>query len=97
MIIVIPPGNVKERLLVQKTMPGQIELQSTQSFSQDPPIYDVVFDVSNGAVSTFILRDTVFNSLPVNSAQPWLFVGYQVKKGNNRIDAEFIELVVQPR
>ena len=97
MIIVIPPGNVKERLLVQKTMPGQIELQSTQSFSQDPPIYDVVFDVSNGAVSTFILRDTVFNSLPVNSAQPWLFVGYQVKRGNNRIDAEFIELVVQPR
>ena len=97
MIIVIPPGNVKERLLVQKTMPGQVELQSTQSFLQDPPIYDVVFDVSNGAVSTFILRDTVFNSLPVNSAQPWLFVGYQVKRGNNRIDAEFIELVVQPR
>ncbi len=97
MIIVIPPGNVKERLLVQKTMPGQVELQSTQSFLQDPPIYDVVFDVSNGAVSTVILRDTVFNSLPVNSAQPWLFVGYQVKRGNNRIDAEFIELVVQPR
>jgi hypothetical protein len=97
MIIVIPPGNVKERLLVQKTMPGQIELQSTQSFLQDPPVYDVVFDVNNGAVSTFILRDTVFNSLPVNSAQPWLFVGYQVKRGNNRIDAEFLDLVVQPR
>lgn len=97
MIIVIPPGNIRERVLVQKTMPGQIELQSTQNFSQDPPIYDVVFDVSNGAVSTYILRDTVFNSLPVNSAQPWLFVGYQVKKGNNRIDAEFLELVVQPR
>jgi hypothetical protein len=97
MIIVIPPGNVKERVLVQKTMPGQIELQSTQSFLQDPPVYDVVFDVNNGTVSTTILRDTVFNSLPVNSAQPWLFVGYQVKRGNNRIDAEFLELVVQPR
>jgi hypothetical protein len=97
MIIVIPPGNVRERVLVQKTMPGQIELQSTQSFLQDPPVYDVVFDVNNGTVSTTILRDTVFNSLPVNSAQPWLFVGYQVKRGNNRIDAEFLELVVQPR
>ena len=97
MIIVIPPGNVKERVLVQKTMPGQIELQSTQSFLQDPPVYDVVFDINNGTVSTTILRDTVFNSLPVNSAQPWLFVGYQVKRGNNRIDAEFLELVVQPR
>ena len=97
MIIVIPPGNVRERVLVQKTMPGQIELQSTQSFLQDPPVYDVVFDVNNGTVSTTILRDTVFNSLPVNSAQPWLFVGYQVKRGNNRIDAEFLELIVQPR
>src|SRR4029453_12012533 len=64
MIIVIPPGNVKERLLVQKTMPGQIELQQTQSFTQDPPVYDVVFDINNGAVSTVILRDTVFNALP---------------------------------
>lgn len=97
MVIVIPPGDVKKRLLVQKTMPGQTELQRTQQFQQDPPVYDVVFDISNGAVSVSILRDTVLNSLPVNSAQPWLFVGYQVKKGNNRIDAEFLELVVQPR
>ena len=97
MIIVIPPGNVKERPLVQKTMPGQIELQTTQTFSQDPPIYDVVFDINNGAVSTVILRDTVFNSIPVASAEPWFFVGYQVKRGNNRIDAAFLDLVVQPR
>ena len=97
MIMVIPSGNVKERLLVQKTMPGQIEVQSTQPFLQDPPVYDVVFDINNGSVSAIILRDTVFSALPVTSAQPYLFVGYQVKKGNNRIDAEFLDLVVQPR
>jgi hypothetical protein len=97
MVIVIPPGDVKKRLLVQKIMPGQTELQRTQQFQQDPPVYDVVFDISNGAVSVVILQGTVLNSLPVNSAQPWLFVGYQVKKGNNRIDAEFLDLVVQPR
>jgi hypothetical protein len=97
MVIVIPSGNVKERLLVQKTMPGQTELQRTQTFTQDPPVYDVVFDLNNGSVSAVILRDTVFNALPITSAQPWLFVGYQVKKGNNRIDAEFLDLVVQPR
>jgi hypothetical protein len=97
MILVIPPGDVKKRLLIQKSMPGQVELQPTQNFSQDPPVYDVLFDISNGSVSATILRDTVLNSLPVNSAQPWLFIGYQVKKGNNRIDAEFLELVVQQR
>ena len=94
-LIVIPPGNVKQRVLVQKTMPGQIEVQTTASFAKDPPLYDVVFELSNGAVTTKILRDTVFNAVPVGTDQPWLFVGYQVKKGNNRIDAEFLNLLVQ--
>jgi hypothetical protein len=94
-VIVIPPGNVRERLLVQKTMPGQLDVQRTATFSQDPPLYDVVFEFGNGAVRTIILRDTVFDAVPVVSGQPWLFVGYQVKKGNNRIDAEFLNLTVQ--
>jgi hypothetical protein len=95
MVIVIPPGNVKERMLVQKTMPGQLEVQQTASFAIDPPVYDVVFQFSNGAVTTTILRDTVFNAIPVGAGQQWLFVGYQVAAGNNRIDAEFLNLVVE--
>jgi hypothetical protein len=94
-IIVIPPGDVKKRMLVQKTMPGQIDVQQTAAFSQNPPIYDVEFDFGNGTVATKILRDTVFNAVPVGSGQQWLFVGYQVKKGNNRIDAEFLNLLLQ--
>ena len=94
MVIVIPPGDVSNRVLVQKTMPGQVEIQQTQQFAQNPPLYDVVFEFGNGAVRTLILRDTVFDAVPVASAQQWLFVGYQVKKGNNRIDAEFLDLVI---
>ena len=95
MVIVIPAGNVRQRVLVQKTMPGQVELQQTASFAKDPPVYDVVFNFGNGAVTTTILRDTVFNAVPVGAGQQWLFVGYQAKKGNNRIDAEFLNLLVQ--
>ena len=95
MVIVIPPGDVKRRVIVQKTMPGQVEVQQTQSFSRNPPVYDVLFQLSNGSVTTTILQDTVFNALPVSTGQPWLFVGYQVKKGTNRIDAEFLNLSVQ--
>ena len=95
MVIVIPPGNVRERVLVQKTMPGQLEVQSTTAFAQDPPLYEVVFEFGNGSVSTRIQRDTVFNAIPVGSGQQWFFVGYQVKRGNNRIDAEFLNLVLQ--
>lgn len=95
MIMVIPPGDVKNRLLVQKTMPGQIELQQTAAFAPSSPVYNVVFEFGNGSVATRIMRDTVFDALPVGSTQQWLFVGFQVKKGNNRIDAEFLNLVVQ--
>ncbi|HLF73453.1 MAG TPA: hypothetical protein VI524_03840 [Anaerolineales bacterium] len=95
MVIVIPPGDVKKRVLVQKTMPGQVELQRTQSFNQISATYDVVFEFGSGSVRTILLRDTVFDPLPVGTTQQWLFVGYQVKKGNNRIDAEFRGLSVQ--
>jgi len=95
MIIVIPPGDVKNRLLVQKTMPGQGEIQSTASFAQSSAIYNVIFEVGNGSVTTRIMRDTVFDPVPINSAQQWLFVGYQVKKGNNRMQAAFLNLLVQ--
>ncbi|MGZ9222808.1 MAG: hypothetical protein ACXW4Q_11935 [Anaerolineales bacterium] len=95
MIMVIPPGDVKNRLLVQKAMPGQAEMQSTASFAQSSAIYNVVFEVGNGSVTTRIMRDTVFDPVPINSAQQWLFVGYQVKKGNNRMQAAFLNLLVQ--
>jgi hypothetical protein len=94
MVIVIPPGNVKQRPLVQKKMPGQKELQQTAYFTKDPPVYDIVFEFGSGAVTTRILRDTVFNAVPVGAGQQWLFVGYQVKRGSNRIDAEFLDLLV---
>src|SRR5574339_256876 len=80
-VIVIPPGNIRQRVLVQKTMPGQAEVQQTAQFSQDPPLYNVVFEFGNGAVTTRIMRDTVFNAVPVGTGQQWLFLGYQVKKG----------------
>jgi hypothetical protein len=95
MIMVIPPGDVKNRLLVQKTLPGQIEVQQTAAFAPGSPVYNVVFEFGNGSVTTRIMRDTVFDPLPVGSTQQWLFVGFQAKKGNNRIDAEFLNLVVQ--
>jgi hypothetical protein len=95
MIMVIPPGDVKNRLLVQKTMPDQVELRQTIPFAPSSPVYNVVFEFGNGSVTTRIMRDTVFDALPVGSTQQWLFVGFQVKKGNNRVDAEFLNLVVQ--
>jgi len=96
MVIVIPPGDVKKRMLVQKSMPGQIDVQQTQPFEQNPPLYDIVFEFSNGSITTKLMNNSaMFDPITVNSAQQWLFVGFQVQKGSNRIDAEFLDLVIQ--
>jgi hypothetical protein len=95
MVVVIPPGNVRQRELVQRTMPGGEKVQETAEFSRNPAIYNVTFEFANGAVTTRILNDTVFDPIPVGTGQQWLFVGYQVRKGNTRINAEFLNLFVQ--
>lgn len=95
MIIVIPPGDINTRPMIQKSMPGQIEVKQTEHFSRNPPLYDVFFEFGNNSVRAIVMQNTNLDPLPVVSAQPWLFVGYQVKNGNNRIDAEFLNLVVQ--
>lgn len=95
MLVVIPEGDVRRRQLVQKTMPEQEEVQRTDHFPQNPPIYHVLFQLSNGSVTTTVMNDTVFSAVPVGTAQQWLFVGYQIRNGRNRIDAEFLNLIVQ--
>jgi hypothetical protein len=94
-VVAIPPGDVKRRLLIERTMPGQVEVKKTQSFSRNPPLYDVSFEFGNNSVTSTVMGDTAFDAVPLVSVQQWLFVGYQVKKGNNRIDAEFLNLLVQ--
>jgi hypothetical protein len=41
------------------------------------------------------LGETEFSAVPMSSAQPWLFVGYQVTSGSIRLDGEFLNLVIQ--
>lgn len=100
LVAVLPEGeNVRNRVLVQKKMPEQVEVQRMESFAedptQDPPRYTVVFELSNGEVRIQKLGETEFSPIMLNSAQPWLFVGYQVVPGNSRIEAEFLNLLVQ--
>ena len=100
LVAVLPAGNnVRNRELIQRKMPEQTELHRLEEFSddpsQDPPRYTIVFELNNGEVRVQRLGETDFTAVPLGSAQPWLFVGYQVDAGNNRIDAEFLNLVVQ--
>lgn len=96
----LPEGeNVRNRPLVQVKMPEQVEVSRMESFpdqpTQDPPRYSIVFELNNGEVRIQKLGETEFSPVALNSAQPWLFVGYQVNNGNVRIEAEFLNLLVQ--
>ena len=100
LVAVIPSDeNMKRMELVQRKMPEQSELHNLEDFyedsSQDPPRYSLVFELSNGEVKIQRLRNTDFSPVVLNSAQPWLFIGYQVLPGNNRVDAEFLNLLIQ--
>jgi len=100
LVAAIPPGeNMRKRELVQKKMPEEVEIHRLETFAedptQDPPRYSIVFEIANGEVRIQKLRDTEFTVVPLPSAQPWLFVGYRVTDGNNRLDAEFLNLLVQ--
>lgn len=96
---ILPGENVRRRELSQKKMPEQVEVQRLESFyeapGQDPPLYSVVFEFGNGEVRMQKLGETEFSAVPMSSAQPWVFVGYQVTSGSARLDAEFLNLVVQ--
>jgi hypothetical protein len=99
LVAVLPANeNVRRRELLQRKMPEQTELHRLESFSedptQDPPRYTIVFELGNGEVRLQAIGENEFSAVPVSSAQPWLFLGYQVAPGNNRIDAEFLNLVV---
>jgi hypothetical protein len=100
LVAVLPQDeNVRRIELVQRKMPEQTELTNLESFAenptQDPPRYSLVFELSNGEVKIQDLGDTKFSSVALNSAQPWLFIGYQVLPGNARVDAEFLNLTIQ--
>ena len=98
MLLVIPDGNVKNRPVIQKAMPGQERRDSTQPMQSDPPVYGVVLDFNSGSIKASVPRIAYnFNSIAVPSAQKWLFVGYRVVSGSNRIEAAFSDLVITPR
>lgn len=92
-VMVIPPGDIKKRLFVLKTMPGQSKDAQTQQFNQSSAVYDVKFTYNVGTVAVTAMNNgVVFNAMPVASSKKWLFIGYQAANGVNNIGASFYDL-----
>jgi hypothetical protein len=94
-IMYIPSGDVKRRLLVMQPLPGGNKSQ-TQLFSQSSATYDVHFKYAIGTVQVLAMNDgVVLNPVPVTSAQKWLFIGFRSANGSNAIGAQFFDLVIE--
>lgn len=96
LLMSIPSGDVKKRPFVQWDMPGPVKVTSTTDFQQNPGIYSIKFEFNNLSVRAVVMKNAFgTNTVPIVSAQKWLFIGYQGVNGTNRIEAEFFDLVVE--
>ena len=101
-IVVIPPSNnvKKNQQMILKTMPGQRTYAKTDApLDADPPIYDTYFDFNGGSVTVLVNKNQIElgDKIALVSGEKWLFLGYQVYIGANKIQAEFLNLKYQPR
>jgi hypothetical protein len=99
-LLVFPASkNVKKQQAILRQMPGEtLFAQSGRALEADPAIYDVAFDFNGGTVKVKLLNGQInLGSIPVVSAQKWLFIGYRVLNGTNRLQAEFFSPVIQQR
>jgi hypothetical protein len=90
----IPSGKVSDRPLIAWQMPRMEKITSTQFLNQGSG-FGVKFEFTAGSVRAVVLPNVfATNNYPITSAQKWLFIGFQAKNGNNRIEAYFFDLTV---
>lgn len=96
-LLVIPASNNPEKSkFLLKSMPGQrLFSQSSGPVDSYDGVYDLFFDFNSGEVTVKLRRGQInLGTLPALSPDKWLFVGYQVFLGSNRLNAEFSNLVI---
>jgi hypothetical protein len=94
-VLYIPAGDVKKRLLVQQTFPAGDRIQ-TKQFNQSSAVYDVEFIYNVGTVKVITMNNSVpFDPVPVASSKKWLFIGYKAATGTDNIGAQFFDLAIK--
>lgn len=90
LLMVIPTGDVKKRVFVQKSAPEFKMLASTSMLLQGNG-YSISFSFTENSVRSRI-NPSVFvtNSVSVPSSQKWLFLGYKGLGGSYRVEGTFL-------
>ncbi len=100
LFLVIPAGKAldEQRMLI-RTMPDKnIFSQTAGPVISSSATYDVSFDFNGGNVSIKLTNNQInLGSVPIDSTEKWLFIGYQALNGTNSLQADFFDLAVQSR
>jgi hypothetical protein len=95
LLMTIPSGNVKKRVIVQKDIPTYETILSTQNLDQGDG-YSITFTFNaNSASGTVNPNVFVTNPVAIPAAEKWLFLGYKGLRGSYRVEGDFSGLEVK--
>ena len=95
LLLVIPQGDVRNRLIIEKTMPDERRIDGTALISSSDAVYMVEFNISNQlVVARSVNANLSFNMVEIESPDKWLFIGFRTLNGFNRIEGDFHNLIV---
>jgi hypothetical protein len=95
LLMVIPSGNPKKRPFVQKN-PGDYETAASTAVLEQLDGYSITFRFTENSARSAV-NPAVFgtNSVPLASAQKWLFLGYRGLRGAYRVDGTFLSFELE--
>jgi hypothetical protein len=92
LLITIPAGDPKNRLLVQKNPSTYKGIQQTIELGQGDG-YEVTFSFDSVSASAVIGKGIMnINGVPVNATQKYLFLGFKGLTNDYRIEGSFVSL-----
>jgi hypothetical protein len=98
LLLTIPEGNVKNRVIAQKdNVISYTTLQQTSNLAQGDEGYSLTFDFSLNSIRGSVNPNVfVTNPMSVPSPKKWIFLGYRVLNQNYRVEGTFLSLEVRP-
>lgn len=94
LLMTIPEGNVKNRVIVQKdNVNSYTTLQQTSNLAQGDVGFSFTFNYSLNSIRSSVNPNVfVTNPLSVPSPKKWLFLGYRVLNRSYNVDGTFLNL-----
>jgi hypothetical protein len=90
LLMILPSGNVKKRVFVQKEVSNYETINSTSLLAQGNG-FSISFSFTTNSARSMV-NPSVFvtSSVPISSSQKWLFLGYKGLSGSYRVDGTFL-------